>query len=64
MRATEYARLDRVGHLYPDYAGGGLYAESQVRAHMALLRDHVFGNLRFMQCAETFVDREAEAEGS
>src|SRR4051812_35471166 len=44
LRATEYARLDREDHLYLDYTGGGLYAESQLSAHMALLKDHVFGN--------------------
>lgn len=44
LRATEYARLDRHGHVYLDYTGGGLYAESQLREHMALLRDGVFGN--------------------
>ena len=44
LRATEYARLDRAGHVYLDYTGGGLYADSQVRAHLDLLRDNVFGN--------------------
>ncbi len=44
LRATEYARLDRTGHIYLDYTGGGLYAESQVRAHMDLLLANVFGN--------------------
>src|SRR6476646_6232886 len=44
LRATEYARLDRQGHVYLDYTGGGLYAESQLRAHMALLSEGVFGN--------------------
>jgi len=44
LRATEYARLDREGHIYLDYTGGGLYAESQLRDHMALLCDGVFGN--------------------
>ncbi|WIG60703.1 MAG: cysteine desulfurase [Ktedonobacterales bacterium] len=44
MRASDYARLDAAGHIYLDYTGGGLYAESQVRAHMDLLRDNVFGN--------------------
>ena len=43
LRATEYARLDRAGHVYLDYTGGGLYADSQVRAHAALLGG-VFGN--------------------
>lgn len=44
LRATEYARLDRAGHVYLDYTGGGLYADSQVRAHAKLLLDNVFGN--------------------
>jgi selenocysteine lyase/cysteine desulfurase len=44
LRATEYARLDRQGHTYLDYTGGSLYAESQLRDHMALLADGVFGN--------------------
>src|SRR5260370_13734817 len=44
LRATEYSRLDRYGHVYLDYTGGGLYAESQLREHMALLNSHVFGN--------------------
>ena len=44
LRATEYARLDRQGHIYLDYTGGGLYAESQLRDHLALLSEGVFGN--------------------
>jgi len=44
LRATEYARLDRAGQVYLDYTGGGLYADSQVRAHMELLLSNVFGN--------------------
>ncbi len=44
LRASEYARLDRTGHIYLDYTGGGLYAESQVRQHMDLLLGNVFGN--------------------
>src|SRR5579872_4725629 len=44
LRATEYARLDRAGHVYLDYTGGGLYADSQVRAHTELLLGNVFGN--------------------
>ena len=44
LRATEYARLDRAGHVYLDYTGGGLYADSQITAHMDLLRNNVFGN--------------------
>jgi molybdenum cofactor sulfurtransferase len=44
LRAIEYSRLDRLGHVYLDYTGGGLYAESQLRDHFALLNGGVFGN--------------------
>jgi len=44
LRAREYARLDRTGHAYLDYTAGNLYAISQVERHLALLREHVFGN--------------------
>ncbi len=44
LRAREYARLDQQRHIYLDYTGGGLYAESQLRDHMTLLTSHVFGN--------------------
>ena len=44
LRAREYARLDRTGHAYLDYTAGNLYALSQVERHLALLREHVFGN--------------------
>jgi molybdenum cofactor sulfurtransferase len=44
LRATEYSRLDRLGHVYLDYTGGGLYAESQLREHFTLLNGGVFGN--------------------
>jgi molybdenum cofactor sulfurtransferase len=44
LRASEYARLDAGEHIYLDYTGGGLYAETQVRTHQKLLSEHVFGN--------------------
>jgi selenocysteine lyase/cysteine desulfurase len=44
LRASEYARLDATGHVYLDYTGGGLYAESQLREHQELLRHAVLGN--------------------
>jgi molybdenum cofactor sulfurtransferase len=44
LRRTEFARLDRLGHVYLDYTGGGLFAESQLTQHMELLRSGVFGN--------------------
>lgn len=44
LRQTEYKRLDEQQQIYLDYTGGGLYAQSQLDAHFALLRSHVFGN--------------------
>jgi selenocysteine lyase/cysteine desulfurase len=44
LRRSEYARLDAGGHVYLDYTGAGLYAESQLREHLELLRSSVFGN--------------------
>ena len=44
LRTVEYARMDLGGHIYLDYTGGGLYADSQLRRHHRLLTEHVFGN--------------------
>ncbi len=44
LRAAEFSRLDAEDHVYLDYTGGGLYAESQVRRHSELLLSGVFGN--------------------
>ena len=44
LRAREFTRLDSAKHVYLDYTGGGLYAESQIRAHSELLLKEVFGN--------------------
>ena len=44
LRRTEFARLDAADHVYLDYTGAGLYAESQLREHFELLRQNVFGN--------------------
>ncbi len=44
LRAREYARIDAQDHVYLDYTGGSLYAESQVRRHDELLCGAVFGN--------------------
>ena len=44
LRATEYRRLDEQQHVYLDYTGGSLHAESQVLRHAALLNEHVLGN--------------------
>lgn len=44
LRAREFARLDRQDHVYLDYTGSALYAESQIRVHHDLLREGLFGN--------------------
>ena len=44
LRRTDFTRLDRGGHAYLDYTGGGLFASSQLREHTALLESDVFGN--------------------
>ncbi len=44
LRKRDYTRLEKTGQVYLDYTGGGLYAESQVKAHQAMLLEGVFGN--------------------
>ena len=44
LRRREFARLDREGLAYLDYAGSGLYAESQLDAHRATLATSTLGN--------------------
>lgn len=44
LRAREYARLDAGGHVYLDYTGSALYAESLVRRHAEMLQGRVLGN--------------------
>jgi selenocysteine lyase/cysteine desulfurase len=44
LRVREYRRLDDQRHVYLDYTGGSLHAESQVLEHAKLLNEHVFGN--------------------
>ncbi len=44
LRAAEYGYLDAGGHTYLDYAGAGLAADAQLRAHVTRLRGGCFGN--------------------
>jgi molybdenum cofactor sulfurtransferase len=44
LRATEFSRLDEQGHVYLDYTGSALYAESHLRDHEEFLEHHVLGN--------------------
>ncbi len=44
FRAREFRRVDDGHHVYLDYTGGSLYAESHVRRHLELLLHDVLGN--------------------
>ncbi|GAA2071047.1 aminotransferase class V-fold PLP-dependent enzyme [Actinomadura alba] len=44
LRASEYAYLDAEDHVYLDYTGSGLPADSQLRAHADRVRGACFGN--------------------
>jgi selenocysteine lyase/cysteine desulfurase len=44
LRATEYSYLDGGGHVYLDYAGAGLPAQAQIRAHAERMGGRCFGN--------------------
>ena len=44
LRKSEYSRLDEQQHVYLDYTGASLYADSQLRDHLELLSRGVFGN--------------------
>ncbi len=44
LRAQEFSRLDAGDHVYLDYTGSGLYAESQLHRHEQFLEHHVLGN--------------------
>ncbi len=43
-RKKEYARLDKMHHVYLDYTGGNLYGTSQLERHQELLKNGVYGN--------------------
>jgi selenocysteine lyase/cysteine desulfurase len=44
LRRSEYSSLDEHDQVYLDYTGAGLFAQSQVRAHLDLLGEHILGN--------------------
>ncbi|MFH1864953.1 MAG: aminotransferase class V-fold PLP-dependent enzyme, partial [Candidatus Eisenbacteria bacterium] len=44
LRERDYSRLDAQGHIYLDFTGASLYAESQLTRHLQLLKGNVFGN--------------------
>jgi molybdenum cofactor sulfurtransferase len=54
LRAREYPRLAALNQVYLDHAGGGLYADSQLRRHTQLLERTLLGNPRgHGTCART-----------
>jgi len=61
LRARDYGRLDRGEHIYLDYTGGGLYAESQLREHQALLAENVFGNPHSANPTSLFATQKVES---
>ena len=44
LRTTDYPNLDKQQHIYLDFTGAGLYAQSQINKHHELLENNVFGN--------------------
>ncbi len=44
LRRRDFARLDEQQHIYLDYTGGGLYADSLIEEHVQLLRRSILGN--------------------
>ncbi len=44
LRAKQYSRLDKLGQVYLDYTGGGIYADSQLEEIGALLKNGNYGN--------------------
>ncbi len=44
LRAAEFSRIDKQGHVYLDYTGAGLYGDSQVKDHAEFLLNSVIGN--------------------
>ena len=60
LRASEYRRLDDQAHVYLDYTGGGVYADSQVRSHVELLAREVLGNPHSLSVASSNTTRLVE----
>ncbi len=44
LRVTDYGYLDAGGHVYLDYGGAGLPADTQISAHAVRMRGACFGN--------------------
>ena len=44
LRKREFARLDKLGHVYLDYTGGSLYPQCLLDKHYVHLKNEVYGN--------------------
>jgi selenocysteine lyase/cysteine desulfurase len=44
LRSREYPLLDEQSQVYLDYTGANLFSQTQIKAHLELLQEHVFGN--------------------
>lgn len=44
LRKSEFSRLKKNNQTYLDYTGSGLYGDSQIKKHLDLLQNNVFGN--------------------
>jgi molybdenum cofactor sulfurtransferase len=44
LRKKEYARLDKLGHVYLDFTGGNIYPQSLIDLHHEFLQKAVYGN--------------------
>lgn len=53
LRRTDYRRLDASDQVYLDYTGGGVYADSQIRAHAELVTGQTLGNPHSVSLAST-----------
>lgn len=53
LRRTDYGRLDAQDQAYLDYTGGGVYADSQIRAHAELITGQTLGNPHSVSLAST-----------
>lgn len=60
LREREFGRLDAQRHVYLDYTGAGLYADSQIRAHADFLCGSIFGNPHSRNPTSQAATRECE----
>ncbi|MEJ7739275.1 MAG: aminotransferase class V-fold PLP-dependent enzyme [Chitinophagaceae bacterium] len=44
LRKKEYARLDKLGHVYLDYTGGNIHPKCLADKHFRYLQNAVYGN--------------------